>query len=138
MPLNRPPKVDIEKVVDNILQAAAIPPGVHKLSGQNLGRFFDLSLTGELSTAARRVGKILRTVRTTESLRDIEVALPDSSRFTKVFIDSDKSKNMFRTEILTKKLGVPWNVIFITDLEGKKERAYKKDPAAKGADADAE
>ena len=95
----------VEAVAHGIASASAVDHQCLSVVGVALGKVFDVNVSGDLSVAARRVGKMLRIVRTSACFRDLEVKLPDGSRSVKIFIDNDKNRKMVRTEILTKKLG---------------------------------
>lgn len=59
----------------------------------------------------------------------------DASNVERIDIQGDVAEAL--ALYITKKMAIPWNVVFITAVEGKKERAFKKDPAL-GEDSDDE
>ena len=94
----------VEALAKKLLAEAEIEPSLYKFNGIKLGRLFDVTVSGDERTAARRTSKVLQLVRFSEEWRGLEVLLPDSSRKANIYFDQDKSRAAIRKEILTKRL----------------------------------
>ena len=113
----------VEALAQKLLAEASIEPSVYKINGIKLGRFFDITISGDDCTAARRTSNVLQLIRFSEEWRGLEVMLPASSRKTAIYFDQDNSRASIRKEILTKRLA---NLI--------KETKPSEDTRAKRAD----